>query len=104
MGIGNLEERELHLPELRADLDGVRALADCDVLDEIPDVVVFERRAPFSAAEIVISAGGQERKATVPRVGKGWVVSTNPEFLEQIGVGVGADSGGHQTGEAGARF
>ena len=88
--IGNLEERELHLPELRADLDGVRALADGDVLDEIPNVVVFQGGAPLRAAEAGISAGAETRKAAVGGVGGGRVIPADTELLEQIRVRVGA--------------
>ena len=50
--IGNLEERELHGAELEAELIGVRALADRDVLHQIPNVVVFLGRNPSVAPTV----------------------------------------------------
>ena len=49
-----LKERELDRPVFGAELVCVSAFVDGNVLDEVPDVVVFNRRKPARSAETAV--------------------------------------------------
>ena len=104
MRSGNLEERELHLAELCAQLNGMSALADGDVLDEIPNVVVFLGGAPLRAAKAGVAAGVDVHQATVACIGRGGVVTTDAKLFVKIGIRIRADARCYQARKAGAGF
>ena len=55
MRIGNLEEREFDGAEFGAELQRVRTLADCDVLNEVPDIVEFLGGNPVIGASLLVA-------------------------------------------------
>src|SRR5206468_536544 len=88
----------------RAELDRVGALADGDVLDKVPNVVVFEGGPPLSATESGISAGGETWQTAIRRVSRGRIIPADSKLAEQVGIRIGADARCYQASEARAGF
>ena len=92
----------MEFAEFSTQLEEWLPLADGDVVNQIPFVVVFFGRQPVVGADLAVAAQAKLWQAAVQ--GGGWIIAADAERFVFVGVGIGLSSRSYQAAKADARF